>query len=456
MKIFYNIILICALFSVENKYNSISYQNNLSKYQNDDILDNYSTYDFEFLSEYVDPNKYIVGPGDVFLFNMVTSSRVVNIQLISSPTGHILIPIIGKVDIKGKTINEVYDLITNKCKEKYEDAYIHINIIKLRKFKVLVTGDFNASSMYQVSSVSKVTDLIEDINLNTNISLYNDSLLNLSLIDFPQNILLNKKVILNRGGIDYELDLFNYYLNSEIKYNPYLIEGDIIKIANSYDIAILGNLDAPIRVSYKDDLTFRDLFKENNINIDFTSLKVFNHIMLSNTNNSEIERITNIPSEYRSDFEESYLSSRIKSKNGFTHITNSKDLFNFLENKVSKGDIVVIPNELDYIQVIGAIKDPGTYKYLENLKVNDYLVQSGGYSDFIKNHDIYIINEINGSKKIVDYNYIPNRGDIIFIEEELGYKSWQRFTEKVKLAGTISSMLASIINIMWIIDRANN
>ena len=133
MKIIYTIILICALFSVENKYNSISYQNNVSKYQNDDILDNYSSYDFEFLSERVDPDKYIVGPGDVFLFNMVTSSRVVNIQLISSPTGHILIPIIGKVDVKDKTINEVYNLITSKCKEKYEDAYIHINIIKLEK-----------------------------------------------------------------------------------------------------------------------------------------------------------------------------------------------------------------------------------------------------------------------------------------------------------------------------------
>ena len=178
--------------------------------------------------------------------------------------------------------------------------------------------------------------------------------------------------------------------------------------------------------------------------------------MLSNGNNSEIERITNISSEFRSDFDESYLSSRIKSKNGFTHITNEKDLLNLLNIKVSKGDIIVIPNKLDYIQVIGATNKPGLYKYIENLKVNDYLEQSGGFSDFVKNHDIYIVNETNGSKKIVDYNYIPNRGDIIFIEEELGYKSWQRFTEKVKLAGTISTILASIINIMWIIDRANN
>tara|TARA_B100002051_G_scaffold276450_1_gene324629 strand:+ start:6556 stop:7926 length:1371 start_codon:yes stop_codon:yes gene_type:complete len=456
MKLINFIILICALFSVDNKYSSISYQNNVSNYQNDDILDSYSTYDFELLSERVDPDKYIVGPGDVFLFNMVTSSRVVNIQLITSPTGHILIPIIGKVDVKNKTINEVYNLITDKCKEKYEDAYIHINIIKLRKFKVLVTGDFKASGMYQVSSINKVTDLIEDINLNIDISSYNDSLLNLSLIDFPQNILLDKSVILSRNGIDYNLDLFNYYLNSEIEYNPYLIEGDIIKIVNSDDIAILGDVETPIRVNFKKDLTFSDLFKENNITIDFKSLKVFNHIMLSNGNNSEIERITNISSEFRSDFDESYLSSRIKSKNGFTHITNEKDLLNLLNIKVSKGDIIVIPNKLDYIQVIGATNKPGLYKYIENLKVNDYLEQSGGFSDFVKNHDIYIVNETNGSKKIVDYNYIPNRGDIIFIEEELGFKSWQRFTEKVKLAGTISTILASIINIMWIIDRANN
>ena len=456
MKLISILIFICTLLSIDNKYNNISYQNNISNYQNDDILNSYDTYDFELLSERIDPEKYIVGPGDVFLFNMVTSSRVVNIQLISSPTDHILIPIIGKVDVKGKTITEVYDLITNKCKEKYEDAYIHINIIKLRKFKVLVTGDFKASGMYQVSSISKVTDLIEYINLNDDISTFNDSLLNLSLVDFPQNILLDKSVILNRNGIDYKLDLFNYYLNSEIDYNPHLLEGDIIKIINSDDITILGNLDTAIRINFKNDLTFSALFQENNININFKSLKIFNHIMLSNVNNSEIDRISNIPSEFRSDFDESYLSSRIKSKNDFIHITNKQDLSNLLNLKVSKGDIIVIPNELDYIQVIGAINEPGLYKYIENLNVDNYLNQSGGYSDFVKNHDIYIINEINGTKKIVNYNYVPNRGDIIFIEEKLGYKSWQRFTEKVKLAGTISSMLASIINIMWIIDRANN
>ena len=30
----------------------------------------------------------------------------------------------------------------NKCKDKYEDAYIYVNLIKLRNFKVLVTGNF--------------------------------------------------------------------------------------------------------------------------------------------------------------------------------------------------------------------------------------------------------------------------------------------------------------------------
>ena len=82
-----------------------------------------------------------------------------------------------------------------------------------------------------------------------------------------------------------------------------------------------------------------------------------------------------------------------------------------------------------------------------------FRIQAGGFSDSAKNKDIYIIDNISGFKIKVNQSYIPKEGDIIFIEETLGFKNWKRFTETVKLASTLSTMLASIVNILWIADR---
>ena len=83
----------------------------------------------------------------------------------------------------------------------------------------------------------------------------------------------------------------------------------------------------------------------------------------------------------------------------------------------------------------------------------NYLSNAGGFSDSAKNKDIYIVDNISGFKVKVSESYIPKEGDIIFIEEKLGFKNWKRFTETVKLASTLSTMLASIVNILWIADR---
>ena len=82
-----------------------------------------------------------------------------------------------------------------------------------------------------------------------------------------------------------------------------------------------------------------------------------------------------------------------------------------------------------------------------------YLSSAGGISDSAKNKDIYIIDDISGIKIKVHKSYIPKEGDIIFIQEKLGFKNWKRFTESVRLAGTLSTMIASVVNILWIVDR---
>ena len=41
----------------------------------------------QLLYDYIDPKKYIVGPGDILAFNMVLPNNIINMELIVSPTG---------------------------------------------------------------------------------------------------------------------------------------------------------------------------------------------------------------------------------------------------------------------------------------------------------------------------------------------------------------------------------
>ena len=76
----------------------------------------------------VNPNIYIVGPGDVFRFNMVSTSKVVTLSLQITPTGVLLIPAIGSIDIDGLILNEVYLKVKEFCVEQYPNAKINIKV----------------------------------------------------------------------------------------------------------------------------------------------------------------------------------------------------------------------------------------------------------------------------------------------------------------------------------------
>ena len=175
--------------------------------------------------------------------------------------------------------------------------------------------------------------------------------------------------------------------------------------------------------------------------------------MLKNSSSIEIDRISGIESEYRSDFDESFLTSRIRAQKGLVYINNKKDLNKWLDLEVSDADIIMIPNKFEYIEIIGAINSPGSYKLNSKFTVLDYLNNAGGLSENAKNKDIYIIDDISGVRFKVKDSYKPIAGDVIFIEGKLGYKKWKRFTESIKLAGTLSTMIASIVNMLWIVDR---
>jgi hypothetical protein len=99
----------------------------------DDYTDfslNMGTSDFNtvILEEAINPDEYFVGPGDKFSFNMVSSDGTVNLNLVVSPLGDVLIPVVGIIAVDKLTLTEAFSKIRKTCLSRYNNALVFIQI----------------------------------------------------------------------------------------------------------------------------------------------------------------------------------------------------------------------------------------------------------------------------------------------------------------------------------------
>ena len=59
---------------------------------------------------------------------------------------------------------------------------------------------------------------------------------------------------------------------------------------------------------------------------------------------------------------------------------------------------------------------------------------------------MYVLDVNSGSRTKVNKSFIPQSGSIIFIEEKMGYKKWDRIRDFISLSATIVSTLLIISN----------
>ena len=86
------------------------------------------------LEKPVDPDKYIIGPGDKFLLTIMSVENT-DLRITVSPEGSIFVPGVGKIDVKEKTLNQTYDLIDSQVKKSYPNAEVYCILTDIRKFK---------------------------------------------------------------------------------------------------------------------------------------------------------------------------------------------------------------------------------------------------------------------------------------------------------------------------------
>ena len=161
------------------------------------------------LEKPINPEEYILGPGD--RLRILWSVENVDNFVTIGPTGNLIVPEIGPVNVLGKTLAEVDREINEEIKQVYKSAKVSIDLIRFRQFKVLVYGAVNRPKYVKMAPVSRFHEAINEAG---GLQKYADP----------------ERSVLIRNGDSKNIFLKEFLLKGDLNNNPQLMDGDKIYV----------------------------------------------------------------------------------------------------------------------------------------------------------------------------------------------------------------------------------
>ncbi len=180
------------------------------------------------LDKRIDPDVYVVGPGDelsLFIWGTVNESYRSSVGY----EGNIVIPKVGVLQLGGKTMSEVRTHVKDTLRSVYRDAEVSVLLSNIREFKVYVLGQVKSPGAYEVNAATRISDVIARAGGTR------------GMRSMRRNI-----EIKGRDSVAPEVDLPLFYHSNIRKKNPYLREGDRIFVHPAmHYLSITGAVNYP-------------------------------------------------------------------------------------------------------------------------------------------------------------------------------------------------------------------
>ena len=511
------------------------------------------------LDQPIDSKAYIMGPGDQIKVNIVSSNEVFNYSLIVSPTGEVLIPAVGILNVYGQSLSEAIKSMKKMVKKWNRNAKIYITLESIRQFKVRVIGQIEQPGLYEVTGITRISDLYQTIlNIENEIKKLNsekdnnekqiDPNLNFALNQKSQisdlyerkikkpkeedekyRIISNRNLILHRNDKKIRIDLALYGVTGKDELNPYLRQGDILEVPlRSHEIGIYGGIKMPGKYEFVVGESLNKLMlvsgglrpDANTDEIEITryngpitkfsfpvkynqseniTLNPEDHIMvryskqykrqevvhisgeitypgvytiepgkttigdilhkaggytdrsdsskITINNRSiydipdrELERILLIPEENRASSERAYIKARMMTQKGALE-TNSYLQAQYVRDfLLAKNDILYVPENFEYVEILGAIHRPGRYPFTNSQSFNEYIKLAGGITSNATRNK-YVIKAGTGQRLRLKNNTKIDTGDTIFIAEKMEYNKWIALKDALSTASSVAVLL---------------
>ena len=163
------------------------------------------------LENAIDPEKYIIGSGDVFGININTMEKMFFSSTVG-PAGDVLIPGVGSITVSGFSLSKSISMINDKISKTYKNADVDVSLADLKSFKIQIYGAVISPGFAEIQATTRLDEAINKLG-------------GLHRYAEEDNI-----SILSKNNIETKISLKNYLNEGDLKNNPQLNEGDKIKI----------------------------------------------------------------------------------------------------------------------------------------------------------------------------------------------------------------------------------
>ena len=187
------------------------------------------------LEQPVDPQTYILGPGDGVYLN-VYAIHALDQDLTVTPEGRLIIPRIGHVEVSGLSVNEAEKKVNELLGRDYKTPNASLSLRRLRPVKVNVIGEVLSPGVQSVTAMQRVSEVIDRSGGLKGTS-----------------SLRNIEVRTPSGQLRTKADLFRYYAVGDLSANPTIVSGDVIVILPAERfISINGSVGSPGKMEFID------------------------------------------------------------------------------------------------------------------------------------------------------------------------------------------------------------
>lgn len=177
--------------------------------------------------------RYHLGTGDVLSIKLWNQPEFNNFSATTNnaiqqanqgtwvdETGHIFYPMAGKIAVKGKTLPEVQQLLTQRLSRYYKNPQVDVNISEFRSQSISVNGAVKQSGKFPINNVPMT--VLDAVSLAGGFTDSADT----------------TNIKWTRNGRDYTLSLQDLLQRGDLVQNQLLKNGDMIYIPPRSDVQV--------------------------------------------------------------------------------------------------------------------------------------------------------------------------------------------------------------------------
>jgi protein involved in polysaccharide export with SLBB domain len=167
--------------------------------------------DWPPVDEPLDPDRYVCGPGDVLEVNSWGLQRF-KMRVAIDLEGRAFVDRIGYLPLQGKSLSEARRILREALGRSFPRLNLDVALAEPRTFLVQVVDDVVRPASYPARAVDRVAAIITRAG------------------GFGKNASKRRVEVRRRDGTVRQADLLLYALTGDVVHNPYLLDGDVVRV----------------------------------------------------------------------------------------------------------------------------------------------------------------------------------------------------------------------------------